>query len=191
MIEANPSDKAVAILNSARALMMERGYNGFSFRDVAAEVGIKSASIHYHFATKADLAEATAHRYRAAFKEATSEIGTGSAPDQMRAYGTLFVETLRNQGDLCLAGVLAADVSSLPEQVRTEVELFFAEQYDWVAAVLRQGQANGEIRKDLDADQFARVFVAGLEGSMMVSRSIRQPQDLETSLDMLIRVATP
>jgi len=136
------------------------------------------------------LAEATAHRYRAAFKEATSEIGADSAPDQMRAYGTLFVETLCDQGDLCLAGVLAADVSSLPEQVRAEVEFFFAEQYDWVAAVLRQGQANGEIRKDLDPDQFARMFVAGLEGSMMVSRSIRQPQDLETSLDMLIQVAT-
>ena len=190
MVVANPSDKAVAILNSARALMMKRGYNGFSFRDVADVVGIKSASIHYHFATKADLAEATAHRYRHAFQEAIGKIEPGPAPEQMRGYGALFIKTLRNQGDLCLAGVLAADISSLPEQVRSEVELFFAEQYDWVASVLRQGQARGEIRKDLDPDQFAKMFVSGLEGSMMVSRSIQQPQDLETSLEMFIQLAT-
>jgi AcrR family transcriptional regulator len=64
------NDKAAAILDSARVLMMDRGYNGFSFRDIAAEVGIKSASIHYHFATKADLAEATARAYREAFNAA-------------------------------------------------------------------------------------------------------------------------
>jgi TetR/AcrR family transcriptional repressor of nem operon len=191
MSVANPSDKAVAILNSARVLMMDRGYNGFSFRDVAAEVGIKSASIHYHYATKADLAEATAKAYREAFSGAMDGLVGLDAPAILRAYGTFFVTTLRDQGGLCLGGVLAADAKTLPDQVRAEVISFFDTQHSWVAEVLRKGQAEGDIRSDLDVDTFAKVFVSGLEGAMMVSRGIRQPQNLETVLEQLILLARP
>ena len=189
MIATNSSDKAVAILNSARALMMDRGYNGFSFRDVAAEVGIKSASIHYHYPTKADLAEATARAYREAFLVSTSEIEASTTADRLQAYGALFIATLRDQGGMCLGGVLAADITTLPEQVRDEVMLFFQQQHDWVANVLREGQLQGEIRMDLDPDAFAKMFVSGLEGAMMVSRGIKQPQNLEAALGTLIQLA--
>lgn len=191
MIEANPSDKAVAILNSARVLMMDRGYNGFSFRDVASEVGIKSASIHYHFATKADLVEATAKAYREAFSELMNGLEGASAPALLRAYGTLFVTSLRDQGGLCLGGVLAAEAATLPDQVRAEIVRFFEAQHLWVATVLREGQTHGDIRSDLDADAFAKLFVSGLEGAMMVSRSIRQPEDLKATLELLIKLAQP
>ncbi|MEP3232288.1 MAG: TetR family transcriptional regulator [Hyphomicrobiales bacterium] len=189
MIPTNTSDKAVAILNSARVLMMDRGYNGFSFRDVAAEVGIKSASIHYHYPTKADLAEATAKAYREGFLDSANGIEAATTADRLRGYGALFIATLRDQGGLCLGGVLAADITTLPEQVRDEVTLFFQQQHDWVADVLREGQLQGEIRQDIDADAFAKMFVSGLEGAMMVSRGIKQPQNLETALETLIQLA--
>lgn len=184
----NPNDKAVAILNSARALMMDRGYNGFSFRDIAAEVGIKSASIHYHYATKADLGEATAKAYREAFSDALDGLDAATAPDLLRAYGALFVATLRDHGGLCLGGVLAADATTLPDPVRAEVVAFFDAQHVWVAAVLRQGQANAEFRKDFDADALARMFVSSLEGAMMVARAIEHPDDLETTLDLFVHL---
>ena len=189
MIATNTSDKAVAILNSACALMMDRGYNGFSFRDVAAEVGIKSASIHYHYPTKADLAEATAKAYREAFLVSANEIKATAAADRLRGYGALFIATLRDQGGMCLGGVLAADITTLPEQVRAEVMLFFQQQHAWIANVFREGQLQGEIRKDLDPDAFAKMFVSGLEGAMMVSRGIKQPQNLDTALETLIQLA--
>ena len=184
----SPGDKAVAILNSARGLMMDRGYNGFSFRDVATEVGIKSASIHYHYATKADLAEATTKAYREAFSDATDRLAGPNATSLLRAYGALFVTTLQDQGGLCLGGVLAADAATLPDQVRAEVVAFFDQQHEWVAGVLRDGQASGEIRRDLDTDAFAKMFVSSLEGAMMVSRAIEQPEDLEAALDLFIRL---
>lgn len=188
MSVTNPSEKAVAILNSARILMMDRGYNGFSFRDVAAEVGIKSASIHYHYATKADLAEATAKAYREAFSEATDGLVGTDASALLRAYGALFVTTLRDQGGLCLGGVLAADATTLPDQVRTEVIAFFEAQHEWVARVLKSGQASGEFRADLDTKAFAKMFVSSLEGAMMVSRAIEHPEDLEAALDLSIQL---
>ncbi len=188
MSAANPTGKALDILDSARMLMMDRGFNGFSFRDVAASVGIKSASIHYHYATKADLAEATARAYRLAFNDAALQIDATSATGKLRAYGTLFVMTLREQEQVCLGGMLAADVSSLPEQVRVEVAQFFAEQNGWVETVVREGQAKGEFRTDLDAAMFAKMFVSSLEGAMMISRGLEKPQDLEDALGMLVQL---
>ena len=183
-----PTGKALDILHAARMLMMDRGFNGFSFRDVAADVGIKSASIHYHFATKADLAEATAQAYREAFQDAVAQIDADSAAELLRAYGGLFVTTLREQGRLCLGGMLAADVASLPDEVRAEVAKFFYAQNEWVENVVHEGQAAGEIRADLNAAKFAKMFVSSLEGAMMISRGIDQPQDLEDALEVLIQL---
>ncbi|MEP1768352.1 MAG: TetR/AcrR family transcriptional regulator [Sulfitobacter sp.] len=183
-----PTGKAMDILYAARMLMMDRGFNGFSFRDVAAEVGIKSASIHYHYATKADLAAATARAYREAFGEAVAQIEGDSGGDLLRAYGAFFVTTLREQDRLCLGGMLAADVASLPDQVRNEVVAFFNAQSDWVEKTVRDGQATGDFRADLDAAKVAKMFVSSLEGAMMISRGIEQPQDLEDALEVLIQL---
>lgn len=183
-----PTGKALDILHAARMLMMDRGFNGFSFRDVAADVGIKSASIHYHYATKADLAEATAQSYREAFEDALSQIEADSAADMLRAYGGLFVTTLREQSRLCLGGMLAADVASLPDQVRNEVAKFFEAQSAWVENIVCEGQTSGELRADLDAAKFAKMFVTSLEGAMMIARGIDQPQDLEDALEILIHL---
>ena len=185
---ANPTGKALDILHAARKLIMDRGFNGFSFRDVAASVGIKSASIHYHYATKADLAEATARAYRLTFKDLAEQIDAVSAADKLRAYGALFVVTLRDQGQVCLGGMLAADIASLPDQVRMEVAQFFTEQNEWIENVVRDGQSNGQFRADLDATVFAKMFISGLEGAMMVSRGLEQPQDLEDALEMLVQL---
>ena len=85
--------------------------------------------------------------------------------------------------------MLASDSETLPDQVRDEVVLFFDSQHQWLAEVLRDGQERGEIRADLSAEDFAAMFVSSLEGSMMVSRGIKRPQDLETALDILIQLA--
>ena len=40
------NDTRQTIMNAARATVQARGYNALSFRELAKEVGIKSASIH-------------------------------------------------------------------------------------------------------------------------------------------------
>ena len=46
------------IMDTAEGFIVQGGYNAFSFRDIAEAVGIKSASVHYHYPTKADLVSA-------------------------------------------------------------------------------------------------------------------------------------
>ena len=49
-------------MDLAEGHMRNAGYGGFSFRDLAAEIGIKSASVDHHFPTKATMAAAVEHR---------------------------------------------------------------------------------------------------------------------------------
>ena len=58
---ASTSDE---ILRCARSLLIEGGYNGFSYADIAKVVGIRNASIHHHFPSKADLVRTLVARYR-------------------------------------------------------------------------------------------------------------------------------
>src|ERR1700761_8876691 len=63
MAKASGIDVREATMAAARLSVQKDGYNALSYRDLAAEVGVKSSSVHYHFPTKAHLAEALVARY--------------------------------------------------------------------------------------------------------------------------------
>src|ERR1700730_8911029 len=103
---AAPDTTTTRILDVAERLVQTRGFNGFSYADIAGELGITKASLHYHFASKAELGEALIERYSARFLEALERIaGTSSgANSKLDAYANLYVEVLR--GDrMCLCGM--------------------------------------------------------------------------------------
>ena len=117
------SDRRSAIMDVAERLIRAHGYNGFSFREIADEIGIKSASVHYHFPTKADLAAAVAKRYRERFVDA---LGTAEAQGagKIEAWRGLFQNALNQDGLMCLCGILAAEGNSLPAEVAKEAHAF-------------------------------------------------------------------
>ena len=67
------------ILDVAERLTQTKGFNGFSYLDLAEEVGIKNSSIHYHFKAKIDLAEALVERTHDDLIEALSELENTTA----------------------------------------------------------------------------------------------------------------
>src|SRR6187402_1880995 len=121
MMSAN--DTKERIMSAARLTVQDRGYSGLSFRELAKDVGIKSASIHYHFETKGELGAALANRYTADFLgylDGLLDEGL-DARTCIRRYADVFRDTLRNENRMCLAGILAAEHKELPEEVRAEV----------------------------------------------------------------------
>src|SRR3989440_4221387 len=85
------ADTASRILDVAERLVQIRGYNGFSYADVASELGISKASLHYHFPGKAELGEALIGRYASRFADALEEIDRrgGEAPAKLDAYARI------------------------------------------------------------------------------------------------------
>ena len=162
---------AARILEVAERLVQERGFNGFSYADIAAELGITKASLHYHFAGKAELGEALIDRYASRFADALRAISgeEGDAHAKLDAYANLYADVLRERR-MCLCGMLAADYETLPPPMRDAVIHFFDDNEAWLAAVLGQGERDGSIRLPGPARDAARMIVGALEGAMLVAR---------------------
>ncbi len=189
MTERADATTATAIKRSGQRLMQTLGYEGFSYRDVAAEVGIRSASIHYHFAAKADLALAVTQDYRKTFNTELADIDAAgvSGHAALGRHAALFRATLA-AGRVCLCGMLASDEAALPARLRKEVRRFFDDQHAWLAATITRGFADGSLAGNVDPDRYAATIVAGLEGAMMVARSTRRPEHLTDVADQLIEL---
>jgi TetR/AcrR family transcriptional regulator, transcriptional repressor for nem operon len=165
------SDTAARILDIGERLVQLRGFNGFSYADVASELDMTKAALHYHFPGKAELGHALIDRYTHRFTEALAEIDARipAAPDKLEAYAGLYAEVLRGQR-MCLCGMLAAEYQTLPDPMRNAVIAFIDVNEAWVEHVLTDGQRDGSITLAGPASDAARLIVSGLEGAMLVAR---------------------
>jgi TetR/AcrR family transcriptional repressor of nem operon len=182
---------ASQILDAAERFVQERGFNGFSYADVARELGLTKAALHYHFASKAELGDALIDRYAARFLEtlATVENERGDAVDKLRAYAQLYADVFRDDR-MCLCGMLAADYTTLPDPMRERVVRFFDDNEVWLARVLEAGRTAGTIRFTGPASSVARTLIGGLEGAMLVARPYRDLERFRAAADLLIRGLT-
>src|SRR5215208_1191377 len=164
-------DTATRVLDVAERLVQVRGFNGFSYADVAAELGISKASLHYHFAGKAELGEALVERYAGRFSEALAEIDRRDveAPAKLAAYAEIYAGVLRERR-MCLCGMLAAEYDTLPAPMRDAILRFFDDNEEWLTRVLEQGREDGTLRGNGSARDEARTIVSGLEGALLVAR---------------------
>jgi TetR/AcrR family transcriptional regulator, transcriptional repressor for nem operon len=175
------------ILDIAERLVQTRGFNGFSYADIASALTLTKASLHYHFPTKAQLGTRLIERYEAGFLKALEEIDrtTPDARDKLRRYAKIYADVLRNNR-MCLCGMLAAEYATLPKPMKEEMRHFFDENERWLVVVLEAGRASESLRFTGPALDVARALVGSLEGAMMIARSYGEVARLETVADRLI-----
>jgi TetR/AcrR family transcriptional repressor of nem operon len=162
---------AERILDVAERLVQLRGFNSFSYADVARELEITTASLHYHFPGKAELGQALIARYTERFLAALDQIDDdlGDAQSKLEAYTGLYADVLRDHR-MCMCGILAAEYQTLPEPMRDAVIQFFDENQNWLVDVLRQGQTDHTLKLAEPTDEIARSIISTLEGAMLVAR---------------------
>jgi TetR/AcrR family transcriptional repressor of nem operon len=165
------ADTATRILDVAERLVQVRGFNAFSYADIAAELNITTAALHYHFPGKAELGEALVTRYAARFAEAlvAVESRVETAPAQLDAYAELYLQVLRDKR-MCLCGMLASEYPTLPAPMQDAVIRFFDDSETWLTRVLNRGREDGTLRFSGPVSDTARTIVSGLEGAMLVAR---------------------
>jgi TetR/AcrR family transcriptional regulator, transcriptional repressor for nem operon len=175
------------ILDAAERLVQVRGFNGFSYADVATELAVTKASLHYHFPSKAGLGEALIARYAERFADALAAIDAheAAAPTKLDAYASLYGNVLR-EGRMCLCGMLAAEYETLPTPIRDAVVAFLDENEAWLERILEQGREDGSLRFSGSATDTARSIVSGLEGTMLVARSYGEIERFETGATRLL-----
>ena len=180
-------DSAQRILDVAERLVQTRGFNGFSYADIAEALDVTKASLHYHFPSKADLGRRLIERYEQTFLALLKSIdATGMAPrDKLKRYARIYADVLRDNR-MCLCGMLASDYATLPKAMKEEVKQFFDANEQWLVGVLEQGRKSRALDYKGSALELARVIVGSLEGAMMLARSYGEPARFETAAERLI-----
>jgi TetR/AcrR family transcriptional repressor of nem operon len=171
-LQADVVTTATQVLDIAQELVQTRGFNEFSYSQVAGELGITKAALHYHFPTKAGLGEALIDRYSDRFFAALDALGVeqATARGRLEGYVDLYRSVL-STGRACLCGMLAAEYQTLPPGMRALVLSFFDRNERWLESVLESGIAGGELTVSGQLRDVARVIIDTLEGAMMISRA--------------------
>ena len=179
---AAPTAAATAILDVAEELAQTRGYNGFSYADIALKLGVTKASLHYHFPSKAELGRALIERYRHLFGAALEAIDQQiqDPRKKLRRYVDLYISVLSNER-MCLCGMLAAEFATLPAPMQDGLKLFFDANERWLTTVLDEGRRAGMLSFKESANERARVLLGALEGAMLVARSYGDPRRFQSA----------
>ncbi|PRA51895.1 TetR/AcrR family transcriptional regulator [Brucella pituitosa] len=163
------SSSREAILAAARRTAQAHGYNGLNFRELADEVGIKAASIHYHFPSKADLGTAVAKRYWEDSAAVLEALLAGSTDPicWLREYPNTFRKALENENRICLCSFMAAEYDDLPETVKKEVLAFTDVNVAWLSRVLSAATA----MSSEESEARSRAIFAAVAGAQLMARS--------------------
>jgi TetR/AcrR family transcriptional repressor of nem operon len=186
-VTSDANDTATRILDIGERLVQVRGFNGFSYADVAAELDMTKAALHYHFPGKAELGRALIERYTERFAAALAGIDARipDAPAKLDAYAGLYADVLRDRR-MCLCGMLAAEYLTLPDPMRDAVIAFIDANEAWVEKVLADGHRAGTIALAGAAGDAARLIVSGLEGAMLVARPYGDVARFDTAAEGLL-----
>jgi len=176
------------ILDVAEALCQRRGLEAVSFRDLAAEVGVKSASIHYHFPSKSDLALALAIRYRQRFETVRSEIDRKeqSAEGRLKRFFAILADLYKEPNKVCLVAILAAEAGSISPELAIEVRKFFADNEQWLSSTLTLGVKQKTFTLSTEADCTAKTIFAAVEGAILASRACADSSRLRSVADCVL-----
>lgn len=181
------ADTREQILDVAQELAQQRGFNAFSYRDIAAQVGIRGPSIHYYFPSKDDLGVALIERYRQRFGRQRAKIDRQeSARARLRKYAQLFRATAADAGKMCLCGMLAAEFGALPAALQVGVRGFFDDNEGWLAEVLELGRSRGELKFSGSSAERAEGVFSMLEGAMLSARVARDTRKFDHIVDVLL-----
>jgi len=177
-----------ALLDHAQTIMMKRGYNGFSYRDLSELVGVKTSSIHYYFPTKEDLALEAVNAYSADLMSSVYAIDSSAPADKkLDRFVRLFARIFGDGTQVCLCGMLAADMDSLPEKVRHAVRAFFKANETWLAKVLAEGEAQDTLDAGGKPEAAARALYAAFQGSLLACRLFQTRTRLDEVADTVRR----
>ncbi|WP_407152628.1 TetR/AcrR family transcriptional regulator [Bradyrhizobium sp. ORS 86] len=166
------------ILDVAQSLIVAGGYNAFSYADISDAIGIRKASIHHHFPTKAKLVSALVDRYRQQAELGLKSLQEqfSSPADQLQSYINFWQTCIRDSSlPFCVCAMLAGEMPMLPEEVSSRVRAHFHGLARWLTAVLRAGAEQHLFQLDKRPEDEAQMLMASVHGAMLSARAFNDP----------------
>src|SRR5512134_3930417 len=157
-----------AIMDLAESFIQDKGFNGFSYAHIAAELKVKNAAIHYHFPSKEELVCAVIQRYRDRFQLwiNNARIKNLSPQEKLDWFFTIYTNTRADNGKVCLAGSLETEFNSLPDSLREQTQALTRELLTWLQSTLREGRESGAFQFSGDPANKAALILSSLQGAL-------------------------
>ena len=172
-----------SLIEATEQLIRAKGFSAFSYADLEREIGIRKASIHYHFPTKEGLGICVVETYLIRLKAQLESIdrSSSSPSSRLKSFADLFTE-YRSAGQLPLCGALASEMTLLPEPMQELTTAYLETQMHWLEGTIRDGIAGGEIPRTDDTRQKAFEILSLLEGASFVSWGLQNQEDLDRTI---------
>jgi len=182
------ADMKQKILDVAQFHIQTKGYRGFSYHVLSKELGIKTASIHYHFPKKEDLATALIMRYTEgveSYLRETSALYPDDPEGGLRRFAALFESIVAEKQKICLFGMLSCEQAALTENQKEGILAGFKKMETWLSKLLASGREKGCFQFYGDAGERARLLIACFEGGMQMARLAKGKPGLSRVLELV------
>lgn len=187
-----PGDTRTRILDLGEKLLLKQGFNGFSYADIATSLGIKTASVHYHFPSKCDLGLAIIQRARQRFKKWGERRETALLADREKLDGfyQIYRHYLTRSESVCLSGALGTDFTTLPKPMQEETRGLVSDLLTWLERFLDEGRTRGSFSYPGTPGQQAIVVLAVMQGGLQLNR-VMDPSIFDSAADQVRRLLEP
>jgi TetR/AcrR family transcriptional repressor of nem operon len=160
---------------------------------VAEEVQLRKASIHHYFPAKSDLALAVVNQSREGIEEQVRLLMSSDFDphEQLRFYTGYWERCIADAtAPFCVAGMLAAEMPTLPADLAQGVRAHFDALSNWLETVLTKGSQLGVLRLRHSVRREVEAFMSSVYGAMLIARAYGNarmfPEIVELSLKQLL-----
>jgi TetR/AcrR family transcriptional repressor of nem operon len=187
---AGREDTREAILDVAKELLQTRSFNAFSYQDIADRIGIRKASIHYHFPGKEELGVALVDRFRREGRAWASGLAArGATPkEKLEALFAYYRDTVLPTRKICAYGIFSAEYNALPDGMRKSIKKFHAAHIRWLTAVVAEGREGGVFEAQATPEDQALLVASALQGAVQIARTGEDPKRYEATVEQLRRL---
>jgi AcrR family transcriptional regulator len=169
-------DRRAALVQAAYRQIAKGGFEGLRTREVAAEVGVNIATLHYYFPTKEKLIEGVVEHAMQRFRSTLEP--HGSSADQLRNYLRAVRRLVQEEPELgAVMGELVLRSSRDPTLARI-MEQMYEVWHRTVRGLLKRAVKEGHMRPEVDSEEVAAIIVATLTGVTLPARGGRPDQAL-------------
>ena len=177
------------IIDTADQLIRSNGFNAFSFKDISNKIGIKTASIHYHFPTKSDLGVATIKEHIERFEQLKTELANKSPLLKLKGFLSIYSQ-IKSENKVCLVGSLATDLNTVDDKIKNELKTFAELVLLWVTEILTEGKNQRVFEFQNTSRTKALMIITNILAIVQLSR-LTNDEDFEIVKEAIINDLRP
>lgn len=182
------------IIELADQLIRSRGFNAFSYRDIAVPIDIRPPAIHHHFPVKSDLGISVIDKELQRIARQQVDFAGLSGDQRLKKIVEGFYRSSR-QGSICLTGSLTPDYETLSSPMQTSIRGMCEATLALMTGCLKKGRKDGSLHFSGSAADRALLVLSALLSSLLLARVLgeevfdRMIDQLFADLGTPVRVA--